>query len=259
MVSARPPPRLFLTPLRACDPHRLGDPCLVYSVGTTTRERRPGGPRVAAFRFEEAAGRCGVHVFDATSEHEMEAGGASEIRFHPWRIGKEAEELNIAEAARKLGHLGESGPLIVDVLKIKCYGCEFDAFESWFSDDVVARQILLEVHHYDQLEVEKTHALFRNVLERGYVIFHKEPILEHFTDVDERQGGTSEEIVYDEGWQRSEDMFQEERQEKESRIKRSRQEKEPYTKRFEYGFLKLNSTFFQKDSSFSFCKLFNGR
>lgn len=151
--------------------------CLAYSVGSD------GDPSFEADVIKRFG--CEVHTFDPTGDSAKfddiiaKTGG----HFHPWGVGKSGtkihnevtghdnELMSLYDITQRLGHAGRH----IDILKIDCEGCEWDAFSAlWpriIDGSVHIGQIQVELHFYD---FDKIHAFFTGAEEAGYMIFHKE-------------------------------------------------------------------------------------
>jgi hypothetical protein len=127
-------------------------PCLVYNIGSNN-----------VVSFEQAirdrtGDHCEIHTFDPTlwrpyiaphlsTFHDIgftgNYSGASSLGMPPkWR----AKLRTIQEVLRELGHVGRR----IDVFKVDCEGCEWDAMQLVF-DEIAAKrmtvgQLLIEVH-----------------------------------------------------------------------------------------------------------------
>ena len=151
--------------------------CLVYSVGSN------GDPSFEADVVKRFG--CEVHTFDPTGDSAMfadvvtKAGG----HFHPWGVGttgtkmhneatgRDSDMLTLYDIPQRLGHAGRH----IDILKIDCEGCEWDAFAALWpriaDGSVTVGQIQVELHGHD---FDRIHTFFTGAEEAGYMIFHKE-------------------------------------------------------------------------------------
>ena len=148
-----------------CDAHRLRDKkdCLVYSIGSNND-----------FSFESAlyaaAPNCEIHIFDfgdygQSMKTNWKNLTATYHRNGLTGVGKEKNLLlSFPNILKKLGHENRR----IDILKVDCESCEWDAYPD----------ILAAPNHISQLLVE-THRVrsefFHAVHDAGYALFHKEP------------------------------------------------------------------------------------
>lgn len=192
-----------------CDPHRLRqypNDCLVYSFGSNNE-----------FSFEthlqRIAPNCEIHIFDPTDySRELqqqlqqqqqeypntETTRPPNITYHAWGLQPTEEAHNADEVFTEIGNttahqiqernqrrvvqfktlddtlreLGHTGRRI-DIFKIDCEGCEYETYRDFLRADL--RQILIEVHE----QVHMTQHLFQDIHDAGYVLFHKEPNIQH--------------------------------------------------------------------------------
>ena len=163
-----------------CDPHRIDkDNCLVYSIGSN------GDFSFEKGIYKDVSKSCTIHTFDMNDRHldlkgyellykplAKEAG----VEFHQIMLGSGAPNAKrFKEIISDLKHEGKT----IDILKIDCEGCEYGQYLEWFQDfkdsNVIARNILVELHGTEPLE--KVQDFFAKMLENGYVIYHKEPNL----------------------------------------------------------------------------------
>ena len=171
-----------------CDPHRLRDKpdCLVYSVGSNNTN----------FMFELHMKRllpnCDIHIFDPADSTTGMKGAGLDATYHPWGLAasyttKQSDTENsqvthlVSDSARKgkfrtledtmeeLGHTGRR----VDIFKIDCEGCEWKTHKDFLKQDI--RQILVETHEV----VPSSMDFFDDIHDAGYVMFHKEPNIQH--------------------------------------------------------------------------------
>jgi Methyltransferase domain len=188
-----------------CDPHRLKSrskndakpnttgavsssslppppPCLVYSIGSN------GDPSFEQSVRQEIGPHCEIHVFDMDnySRKVMKAvphnayyhkwGIAKENKFRPDNRGRIYKTLN--QTMYELGHLNTP----IDIFKIDCEGCEWQIYPDFFLPGIDLRQILIELHA-NNIQISKNGGTvlmpetpdFFKMMERNYVIFHKEP------------------------------------------------------------------------------------
>jgi len=129
---------------------------------------------------------CEVHTFDPTGNSEVWGKQAEEqgILFHPWGLGvadtpSESEAkpvgpnsyLSFARIASELGHSDRR----IDLLKIDCEGCEYEAFAQIWPDTASGKfsigQVLIELHNP---EFSKLNAFFSGAGDAGFDVFHKE-------------------------------------------------------------------------------------
>ncbi len=124
-----------------------GKKCLVYSVGSANQ-----------IHFEKSVhtflSGCETHTFDPTLNSAFV--GEEYATFHPWGLGEDGvlaqagkkswEGKSFETIIRELGHENRT----IDVLKIDCEGCEYDAmpplFELISSGRVQVDQLLIELH-----------------------------------------------------------------------------------------------------------------
>jgi hypothetical protein len=170
--------------------------CLVYSVGSN-----------GDFSFEAAIHRlfqCTIHTFDPTEKPDhmgewKSKGKANHAVFHGVGLAGaesfitvkgmhdstvatlhkgEDEEPNSQRRLMPLRnivqHLGHDGKHI-DVLKVDCEGCEYDAFDKIWGDlargEYTIGQILVELHGTD---FTKINSFFEGATEAGFYVFSKE-------------------------------------------------------------------------------------
>lgn len=157
-----------------CDPHRIDkNNCLVYSVGSH-----------GDFSFEEAvlsgvSKSCEVHTFDRVTFFNRKQfkplADKAGVIFHHTSLGKPTTQFpngkRFKEIVSDLKHEGKT----IDIMKIDCEGCEWDQYQDWLDDwkemNLTVRQVLIELH---QSPLPQTPDFFDKMLERGYVIFHRE-------------------------------------------------------------------------------------
>ena len=152
--------------------------CLVYSIGSS-----------GDFSFElnviEKFG-CEVHTFDPTGNSNAWNATAATlgISYHSWGLaGSEGTIFNVdtgshnplyplSQIAEKLNHRNRR----IDILKIDCEGCEWDAFPSiWQSlskGEFRMGQVQVEVHGYEPNSNRA--AFFDGAEQANFMIFHKE-------------------------------------------------------------------------------------
>jgi hypothetical protein len=147
------------------------DPCLVYSVGSHNQ-----------IDFEVAVSNflgCETHTFDPTLKSAFV--GDKYATFHPWGIGIDGEPKSyggfkwtgkgIETIMKELGHMNRT----LDILKIDCEGCEYQAmpvlFEAISAGRIKVNQIQIELHGviYDRVE-----SFFEAVDKAKMRVFHKE-------------------------------------------------------------------------------------
>jgi len=150
--------------------------CLAYSVGSN------GDSSFEADVVKRFG--CELHTFDPTGDSVMFADVITKAgaHFHPWGVGAtgtkihnavtghDNELLSLYDIVQRLGHAGRH----IDILKIDCEGCEWDAFAAlWLTGDgpVSIGQIQVELHLHD---FDKIRTFFAAAEEAGYMIFHKE-------------------------------------------------------------------------------------
>jgi hypothetical protein len=152
--------------------------CLVYSIGSS-----------GDFSFETDVLRrygCEIHTFDPTGPSAEWAAAAKSlgVEFHPWGLNRvEAVNRNnallaanpsypLAEIMQRLGHTGRK----IDILKIDCEGCEFDAFTPVWHDLKAKRyevgQVQIEVHMNEH--EKQVGPFFASAADAGFDLFHKE-------------------------------------------------------------------------------------
>jgi len=75
---------------------------------------------------------------------------------------------SLTEIIETLGHQDRT----IDILKIDCEGCEFEALTPLFVSNTLinVRQILIEIH----ADIQKSYDLLKAMADHGFVIFHKE-------------------------------------------------------------------------------------
>lgn len=149
----------------------MGKPCLAYSVGSYNR--------IEFEQFAKIHLGCEVHTFDPTLTESFV--GDAYATFHPWGFGKDGELIKLSTVATptknstkisvetmslrrvmtQLNHISDtpSGAAKLrklDILKIDCEGCEYEAILEAFYDIAAG---VLEV---DQIQVE-VHGLFTGI------------------------------------------------------------------------------------------------
>jgi hypothetical protein len=134
--------------------------CLIYSIGSSNM-----------FGFEEAIHTmlpmCEIHIFDHTVN---EPHPPSFAVFHKIGLGAydRGDLLTLESIQARLGHTG----IMIEVLKIDCEGCEFDAI---FPNDFKrVRQLLVEIHGFGDINTQSIHRFFNRMFLSGWVIFSKE-------------------------------------------------------------------------------------
>lgn len=151
--------------------------CLAYSVGSN------GDSTFEADVIKRFG--CEVHTFDPTGDTAdfntvVTKTGA---HFHPWGIGTTGTKIHngatgqdndlfsLFDVMQKLGHGGRH----IDILKIDCEGCEYDAFAKLWphieDGSASVGQIQVELHGTD---FDTIHKFFEGAEAAGYMIFHKE-------------------------------------------------------------------------------------
>ena len=153
-------------------------PCLVYSFGSRGNDDFERG--IKAYRPS-----CEIHVFDPTeSAHPshsfkaMEAKGISyNYSFHPWGLSSEERAFGtgavypLSTIMSKLHHENRT----IDILKVDCEGCEFDAFrlifESCVSGKLTLGQVQIELHGTSRFAILH---FFKGAEKCGLSVFHKE-------------------------------------------------------------------------------------
>eukprot|EP00980_Cylindrotheca_fusiformis_P001180 scaffold323_cov93-Cylindrotheca_fusiformis.AAC.2 len=145
--------------------------CLIYSVGSNNK-----------IEFEVAVKNfmgCETHTFDPTLAKPFK--GDEYATFHPWGIGIDGEEnkhksfkwvsKGIETIMNELGHSNRT----LDILKIDCEGCEYQAmpilFDAIAAGRVKVNQIQVELHGTKYARVER---FFQKADEAKMRIFHKE-------------------------------------------------------------------------------------
>ena len=156
-----------------CDPHRIHKKsCLVYSVGSEND-----------FSFEEAvwtmvSPECEIHTFDPTIGEQPSNLPAGNIHFHPWGLAAQDDGVfkTLPTIITELGHTGRE----IDIFKIDCEGCELNTYRGWFEGATNIRQIQIELHGGTEgrppVQAQKLMLFLKS---NGYVIFHKEPNIQH--------------------------------------------------------------------------------
>lgn len=163
-----------------CDPHRIIDPCLVYSIGVKGDIQFEAG-----IQSWVAGGKCEIHSFDLNDRTPRgkpvvdlvaSVGGA----FHHWGIMASEEKRprgrspwkTFKQSIQELGHTGRT----IDILKVDCEGCEWESIHYWLKDmhelNVTARQVLFETHEPPPHPGAKQ--FFQALHDEGFFIFHKE-------------------------------------------------------------------------------------
>uniref|UniRef100_A0A7S4JD16 Methyltransferase domain-containing protein n=1 Tax=Odontella aurita TaxID=265563 RepID=A0A7S4JD16_9STRA len=157
--------------------------CLVYSVGSKNE-----------IDFERSAKEimgCEVHTFDPTLRKPFI--GDKYAVFHPWGFGREGGSMEVRDSnittryynittrslagvMKSLRHDGK----ILDILKIDCEGCEYeavtDAFKEIAAGNLTIGQVQVEIHKYyrDGHDLHDLANLFRAADVASMRIFHKE-------------------------------------------------------------------------------------
>ncbi|CEM11087.1 unnamed protein product [Vitrella brassicaformis CCMP3155] len=175
-----------------CDPDRIisrskasGEPCLVYSVGGSNE-----------WSFEDSVHKtlgCEVHTFDHTVA--TPKAKPNHVIFHRWGIDWPGSGANLQadspgpltaglnEIITALGHETRE----IDILKIDVEGAEFRSLTPLLTSGAwrrrpPIRQVLIEVHVLGinkQKVVDLNKELLSAFLNNGYVLFHKEPNIQH--------------------------------------------------------------------------------
>jgi hypothetical protein len=144
--------------------------CLVYSIGSY-------GEFSFEIEFKRIYGQfCEIHTFDPTGDAEKFAhqASASNIEFHPWGLSSsdKGNTMTLSGFMRRLNHSGRR----IDLLKVDCEGCEYESFNSIFSEiknnRIDVGQIQVELHlPEDKFKIPN---FFKAAVESGFDIFHKE-------------------------------------------------------------------------------------
>ena len=145
--------------LRAAD----GRKCLVYSIGSSDM-----------YGFEDdmhlIMPQCDIHIFDHTVASPKPPAFAS---FHALGLGAtdDGKVLKLASLQARLGHSG----MPIEVLKVDCDGCEYEALFSMLPELTNVRQLLIELHwRRSGIPSIELHAFFNAMFVKGWVIFSKE-------------------------------------------------------------------------------------
>lgn len=163
-----------------CDPHRIVDPCLVYSIGVKGDIQFESG-----IQGWVADGKCEIHSFDLN--HRTPRGKPVEDlvasvggTFHHWGImssedkrpGGRSPWKTFQQTIQELSHASRT----IDILKVDCEGCEWESLHYWLKDmhemNVTARQILFETHEPPPHPGAKL--FFQALQDDGFFVFHKE-------------------------------------------------------------------------------------
>uniref|UniRef100_A0A7S2EJ57 Methyltransferase domain-containing protein n=1 Tax=Ditylum brightwellii TaxID=49249 RepID=A0A7S2EJ57_9STRA len=181
-------------PKWVCDPHRIveyyqnhpsnneNDGCLIYSVDNHIL--KSGNPFSFELAIQGIVGvglqNCEIHVFDPhyNKDDHMEYTNANNeipkgIILHPWGIegtkDRSKGRTNYMTLSETVEHLNHEHR-IIDIFKMDCEECEWNAYSDWFSSKVEMRQILIELHGTPKNDVD----FFESMKDNNYVIFHKE-------------------------------------------------------------------------------------
>lgn len=156
-----------------------GRPCLVYSIGSNND-----------YRFEATISsihpHCEIHTFDPTLRSPFKGAnvstfhdsglGAAPVRAQGWRLKLKS----LKDMMTELGHTGRK----LDLLKVDCEGCEYDAFVEVFANmragNLTVDQILIELHLIGGKQASlpartAVHSFFRRARQAGLWITHTEP------------------------------------------------------------------------------------
>jgi hypothetical protein len=144
--------------------------CLVYSIGSN-----------ADFSFESDFKQnynqfCEIHTFDPTGDLNLSRKLAAQagVDFHPWGLSSKNSGNNMLTLNTIMSKLGHNNRRI-DILKVDCEGCEYDAFESIFQaislGQVNVGQIQVELHIEKKPKIV---TFFQSALKANFDIFHKE-------------------------------------------------------------------------------------
>lgn len=143
-----------------CDAYKIKGKkeCFVLSIGSNND-----------FSFEEGIHElnpdCEIHTFDHTV---VSANVPPFVKYHELGLANKDEgKLVTMQSALKVAGLSGRN---IDVLKIDCEGCEYEVYREFFNGFI--RQVLIEIHYTNE---ESNNLLFENMVQHGYVIFHKEP------------------------------------------------------------------------------------
>lgn len=125
---------------------------------------------------------CEIHTFDPTLLRPFV--GDEYATFHPWGLGEEGERVHIKKLnvtfytrsvrsiVEELGHTGRK----IDIFKIDCEGCEFEAmppvFEAMAAGSMQIDQLLIEIHAY--VSYEEMTDFFAMADHAGFRLTHKE-------------------------------------------------------------------------------------
>jgi len=157
-----------------CDSHRIEKKkCLVYSVGSR-------GDFTFEVDFKEKGfEKCEIHTFDRLSDFNgrifSELAEKAGVVFHHISLGEPTDRVKHGKRFKDiivdLKHEG----LTIDIMKIDIEGSEWEQYQQWFDDwdatNVKVRQVLIELHKSPLPHVVE---FFNGMLDRGYLIFHKE-------------------------------------------------------------------------------------
>jgi hypothetical protein len=153
--------------------------CLVYSVGSHNDIEFEMG-------IDDLLPGCETHTFDPTLR--VPFLGDAYSTFHPWGLGQDGVTVTYNDNTfvtqsfmnmfRALGHVGRR----LDILKVDCEGCEYDAmvplFEAMVRNEIQVDQLLIEIHTPFRAEPEKQWKLLLELFvaaDRAKMrIFHKE-------------------------------------------------------------------------------------
>ena len=120
-----------------CDPSTqriAGKRCIIYSIGSSNMYGFEEG-------MHEQMPHCEIHIFDHTVVAPKPPAFAT---FHALGLGPQdkGNVLTLASIQARLGHVGAS----IEVLKIDCDGCEYDALFDVMPAWTSVRQVLIELH-----------------------------------------------------------------------------------------------------------------
>lgn len=159
--------------------------CLVYSVGSK------GDTAFEADVIRRFG--CEVHTFDPTGNSTEFAARLASVgaTFHPWGVGPTGRTVHngkthqnnplvsLYDIMDQLGHHGRH----LDILKIDCEGCEWEAFSSlWphiLDESASVGQVQVELHGLmrstpPDIVHDKARTFFGGAEQAGFMVFHKE-------------------------------------------------------------------------------------
>lgn len=140
--------------------------CLVYSVGSN---------KDASFELEIAnrLTGCEIHTFDHTIGPWLERPLIRNWTFHFFGLGIGKKLKTLSKIMKQLGHENR----IIDIFKIDCENCEWDAFyplvDECSSGSVSTIQYIKELNI--ELHGRPPYNLIQKFAECGFVLFYKEP------------------------------------------------------------------------------------